>query len=364
MDYRLTEVFPEKTYSADYTEIIDFNLAEMVSAIMIEYAVYSSAAGSMDGHPAELINKVELVDGSDVLLSLSGKQLEAIDFYETGMVRNPWNAALSGNYLDRRLCIPFGRYVGDTLLALDPSKFRNLQLKIKVDIGAGCITNTSGKVNVHAWVFDDMTITPLGFLMHKEIKSWTLSASAHEYTDLPLDYNIRRLFLQQQEEGTEPNQNIENIKLSEDNDKKIVFDAHSDTFTSFLRGNCPIYAEHWYFVVANSNRYLMCTPTSKVAAQIVEWSTAVKDADFTLYDGDGGRLKTLTDYAGSVNSQIFVQGYNPHGVFHLPCFAIDEPGHYYAVNRINKVLRADIQAASGVAGTETANIFLQQFRNY
>lgn len=363
MDYRLAELFAEKTYAASTTETIDVNLSEIVSGIMIRYETYNSAAGSMDGHFAKTISKVELVSSSDVLLSLTGQQLEAMDFFETGVNRNPWNAALNGNYADRCIMIHFGRFLGDELMALDPNQFKNLQLKITITLAAGGITCTSVKMDVNAWIFDDFIVNPIGFLMTKEIKSWLLSASAHEYTDMPLDFPYRKIFLQQIELGKEPFQNIALVKLSEDNDKKILMNMDADYITSMLRMNSPMFVEHFYAAIGTSAQYIMCTPTSKVAGQITGWAAAVTANDYAFYDGDGGRAAVIAG-TGSANVQVHVQGFCPHGVFPIPCFAVDSPEHYYDVTRINKTLRADISNTSSPAGTETAQLFVQQLRKY
>lgn len=363
MDYRISELFAEKTYAASYVEKIDINLSEIISGIMIRYETYNSAAGSMDGHFAKTISKVELVAGSDVLLSLTGQQLEALDFFETGVNRNPWNAALNTNYADRCIMIHFGRYLGDELIGLDPNMFKNLQLQVSITLGVGGITCNSVKMGVNAWIFDDFIVNPIGFLMTKEIKSWLLDASAHEYTEMPLDFPYRKIFMQQQELGKEPFQNIDLVKFSEDNDKKIIMNMDADYITSMLRLSAPMFVEHFYGTAGTAQILYMCTPTSKVSAQVTGWAEAVTANDYAAYDGDGGQLKVIAD-TGTANVQVHVQGFCPHGVFPIPCFAKDEPGHYYDVTRINKSLKADIRNTSSPAGTETAQIFVQQLRKY
>lgn len=364
MDYRIAELFAEKTYAASFVEKIDINLSEIISGIMIRYETYNSAGGSMDGHFAKTISKVELVAGSDVLVSLTGQQLEAMDFLETGVNRNPWNAALSGNYADRCIMIHFGRFLGDELIGLDPNQFKNLQLQVSVTLGVGGITSTSAKMDVNAWIFDDFIVNPVGFFMTKEVKSWLLDASAHEYTEMPLDFPYRKIFLQQQELGKEPFQNIDLIKFSEDNDKKIIINMDADYVTSMLRVNAPMFVEHFYKGLSSSTEYIMCTPTSKVAAQLTHWASVVVSQTQSAYNGDGGRLDVISDSATGGNHQVTVTGFCPHGVFQIPCYAKDEPEHYYDVSMINKSLRADISNTSSPAGTETAQIFVQQLRKY
>ncbi|GAH45608.1 unnamed protein product [marine sediment metagenome] len=187
MNYRLAKILARKNYTEDAVEPIDINIADPISQMVVVYEVVGKGADDLLAHPAKCITKIELIDGSDVLYSLSGVEAQAVDFYHNK--REPANRL---DYYLNSECfqifnINFGRFLYDPLLAFDPRKFTNPQMKITIDLNASETGVESGHLTVLAHTFDEKMITPSGFLMHKEIKSWNLAADAHEYTDLPTD---------------------------------------------------------------------------------------------------------------------------------------------------------------------------------
>ncbi len=362
MNYRLSTLFAEKSYAADATEVIDINITDPISALIIEHQVYNGAVAAMTAHPLACITKIELVDGSDVLFSLNGRQADAVDWYQGGHVRSPWNMLVNTNYTQKYVGLNFGRKIWDPELAFDPSRFKNPQLKISLDVNGGGMTPGTNKLKVLAAVFDEKAISPIGFLMHKEIKDYSLSSLAHEYTDLPTDYPYRKLFIRQQSEGYEPCQVLSNFKLSENFDKKIVIDNPTEDVLRSIASRLPPYDEHWYKDQGATALDIMCTPTVRVAAVGSAWNTTCPTASLAFYDGDGGQLKVDSDAAiGPI--QVFVRGWLPHGVWEIPFGDLDDIDDWYDVTLI-KNLRLDITAAAYSATTPKAQIFLQQLRKY
>jgi hypothetical protein len=232
MNYRLATILGREEIKKDFTKVIDLNLADPVSQFQITYESTGTGGGIPDGHVAKCIPKIELVDGSDVLYSLSGQETQAADFYTRGIEPPNLNYYLAGTEGFWVFNVNFGRFLYDPVFAFDPKKFTNPQLKITIDRGAGGVVSTEGFLTVLAHIFDGKTITPEGFLMHKEINNYGMSSAAHEYIDLPTDYAFRKLFIAAQTYGVGPEYLLDTIKLSEDNDRKIPF---SDTFANILR---------------------------------------------------------------------------------------------------------------------------------
>ena len=359
MNNRLTTIFAQKTYSADATEIIDINLSDPISQLLFDFQVYASAAGSMTLHPLACFTKIELVDGSDVLFSLTGLEMEALDWYCNKAFREAWNIALTGNYMVRPVGINFGRFLGDPEFAFDPTQFKNPQLKVSMDINGGGLTSTYNKLGVHAYCFDQKAVSPRGFFMSKEIKSYVPTGTGHEYTDLPTDYPYRKILIKCQTAGTEPGQLLTNFKLTEDQDKRVVFDHPSNTIRQVIMGAYPQVQESYLFADAATQRYLMIAPTQEVTAWATEWAEAAGGHDHSIYDGDGGRLKIIASAVGD-NLMVGVQGRLPHGVFCIPFGDQMDPEDWYDVTQI-KSLKADITHAAATGGIQ---IFLEQLRKY
>jgi hypothetical protein len=361
MNYRLSTVKARETYTADKTEIIDLDMADPVSQLIIELAV-TGVGDVATAHAIACLSKIEVVDGSDVLFSLSGYEAEAVDICHNKTIRSNWNPYLTGNDVQRFIGINFGRYLWDPILAFDPKKFRNPQLKLTLDIDAGGNNSNSNKLQVWAALFDQKSITPMGFLMHKELKSYTMTASGHEYTDMPTDYPYRKLFVRNLEAGTEPCQNIANIKLSEDQDKRVVFDHEAVTLLRAIAALSPQYIEQIMFAATAAGVNVFTTVTERATATFAKWAAASGTLPYASYGSAGGRMVV---YSGSSeNAVAIVAGYVPHGAFEIPFGEQMDPEDWYMVNKGIGSLKLDITGASGLAGTETCQIFLQQLRPY
>ena len=194
MNYRLATILAREAVGEDKTRVIDIDIKDAISQMQVVYECTNGGQAYGDGHPVRCITKIEIIDGSEVLFSLSGAEAQAADYYHNKRETPSIVLYTSGMNSEQIMNINFGRFLYDTELALDPGKFTNLQLKITIDVNAGGSLSAGGFLTVLAHIFDEKTPAPSGFLMHKEIKSYTLAASTHEYTDLPTDYLYRKLF--------------------------------------------------------------------------------------------------------------------------------------------------------------------------
>jgi hypothetical protein len=361
MNHRLSTLFSRKTYSADATEVIDINMADPISQLIIELAV-TGVGDVATAHAIACLTKIELVDGSNVLFSLSGYEAEAVDIYHNKRIRPNWNPYLTGLDVQRFIGINFGRKLWDPELAFDPTKFTNPQLKLTLDINAGGNAPVSNKLQVLAALFDEKTISPVGFLMHKEVKDYAMTASAHEYTDLPTDHPYRKLFLRSMYPGAEPDQIIDNIKLSEDQDKRIIFNHNTRELFQQLSADNPLLVESIICPITTGATYGFCTPSSRVYGSITAWAAAVSASSPAFYDGDGGRFAKISSTAAA-NVQVKVEGFSPHGTFEIPFGDQNDMEDWFDPSAL-RALRLDITGASGISTTKTLQVFMQQLRRY
>jgi len=358
MRYRVNTFFERKSYSSDATEIIDLKMSDLISAIVLRVD-QTAASATMTAHPMAGVKKIELVDGSDVLFSLDGYEAEALDWYHNkGNFRANWNMWLNGSTHSRYIGLHFGRWLCDPEYALDPRRFGNLQLKVSMDIDAGGLASSAVYLTGYAYLFDEASASPKGFLMAKELKSYTMASATHDYTDMPLDYPYRALYFRPFLLGTEPNQCVSNIKLSEDQDKRRPFDLSIDELMRIIMAKYPEVVEPCYFVIGTSNKYIYCTPSSRVVATGAYWGATGVTNEITFYDGDGGRLKTIGASTGG-NANIVIRGVYPHCVFEIPFGNIDNPADFYDVRKINS-LKLDITGGAA----STGYVFLEQVRGY
>jgi hypothetical protein len=358
MNYRTYKLMARKNYTADYTEVIDLDVTDPISSLVIDLEQVNASA-TMSAHFIASIEKMEIVDGSEVLYSLDGYKAYAVDWYANkGRFRSPWDYAINGGTANHSIGINFGRWPWDTDLAFDPKKHTNPQLRITLNIDGGGMSCASLYLTVWANMFDQKIISPRGFLMTKEVKSWTGSSSVHEYTDLPRDFAYRNIYLRSFTLGTEPDQLLSNIKLSEDNDKRIPYDCPPVNITRNLLHKYPLVTEQFYFTDDAASRYIYCSASERVIGNINGWAAAAGGYSHSFYDGDGGRAKIIAETAGA-NVNVNIIGVTPCETYEIPCGTPDDIADWWNVQQLGS-LKADITGAAAAANS----IAVQQLRLY
>lgn len=362
MNYRLSTILDRELHSADTTKVIDITLADPVSQLAILYEPVNGAEAEPTGHPAKCISKIELVDGSDVLYSLTGQEAQAVDFYHNR--REPANMMcyLNGMTAEMVYNINFGRWLWDPLYAFSPKKFSNPQLKITIDRDAGGCTVTTGYLTVQALIFDEKKVEPAGFFMHKEIKDFALGAATHEYTDMPTDFPYRKLFMRIQKYAAGLELSFGKIKLTEDNDRRIPFNHTIFEILKSIVGAGPMYRENIITHGVTTHRHYYNTPCYWPLFASSGWSSAETPQAVSAYEGDGGKFTTVNTTAG-LNIQHLCSGYCPHGTVEIPFGLQDDPTDWYDVTKVGN-LKLDLTSGSTMTSTETCQIFLQQLRSY
>lgn len=355
MNYRYTTLQSDKALGESGTEIIELTLSDIITAIRI-MVIATSASTAWSNHPAANVTKVELVDGSDVLFSLTGKCAEAIDFYQRPRSRKSMIEYRNGRGCACVFDINFGRFLGDKQLAFDPKKFVNPQLKITWNIDV-CETSASvGTLSVKALVFDEVQPSPIGFLMSKELKAYTPASATWEYTDLPLDFPMRTLGIQAQVGGSNLATSLADVKLSEDNDKRIPFNDTANDLARLFAAEMGEYSEFIRIMLTTSLAGYYCTPgynarlasSSLVSSKVVEVQTA-----------QGGKFNASIE--GTGQGQFVVKGTLPHQVLALPFGQRDVIEDWYDVTKLGN-LRLSLKGGS--AATGTFRIITEQLRRY
>lgn len=362
MNYRIATILAREAHAADITKIIDLNLADPVTQFSVSYESTGAASGPPTALAAKCVTKIELVDGSDVLFSLSGMEAQAADFYHRQKEPANQNVYLNDMNAEMVFNINFGRFLYDPLLAFDPKKFTNPQLKITLDIDAGGQSSDGGYLTVLAHIFDGKAISPTGFLMHKEVKSYAFGSATHEYTELPTDYPYRKMFIASLVPGTGADYIFNTIKLSEDNDRKIPI---NNTILEILRsivGQGSPYREHQIAAIGGSSGYFYITPTYWPKVQAVSWEGSSNAYTLTIFGGDGGR-GAIYGEGTLTNVDISAEGYCPHGAIEIPFGVQDDLNDWYDVTKLGS-LRLDVLSASGMSSSYSSQIFLQQHRPY
>ena len=365
MNYRIATIWPRRAYTADAVEIIELKVRDPISRLVITDEATNGADAGQQGHPARCITKIELVDGSDVLFSMDGRAAQGLDFYHNK--RESGSLVIYPNDMNSEMIynLNFGRALYDPLLALDPSKFTNLQLKITLDEDGGGKNVDGHYLTVMAHCFDERVISPVGLLAAQELKSYTMVASGHEYTDLPTDRVIRKLLVRSHAYGSGPDYQFESIKLQSDGGKKVYLD---NTIGEILRAIVAQYPKYREWVIcdpptAGSSMYTYITPGYWPIAQGQEWLTPPSANNIIgCFSGDGGRLTIGTASGWTSNVSILVEGQCPHNVLDIPMGDQNDPDDWFDASRVGS-LELDVKGhASLTAGT--CELYVQQLRRY
>jgi hypothetical protein len=361
MNYRLATILAQESATTPATKTIDIGMDSPISRINIVYKPTNSNR-TIIGHPSLCLTKVEVVDGSEVLFSADGMALRAAAFYGSG--KEPVDVP---DYNQSSECMfeasmYFGRKLYDPMLALDPTKFKNLQLKISHNLALGGSTPSSATLAVFADLFDEKVISPMGFLMTKEIYSYLPAASAHEYIDLPTDYAYRMIMVVGPAHGIGPMWRIDKIKLSEDFDKKIPLPTTD--MLQILQGIVAMYPRIMEHIIARpgaTETNIPMTAGYEGFATCTPYGNAEHANTVCVGNGMGGNIHAYG--AGGLDYWIHAGGWCPHNYVLLPTGDINDIEDFYNVSHL-KNLRLDMTAGSTPGTTEALKVIGQQVRTY
>ena len=217
MRLRKTYLIEDEATIGNATRTFNLDFTDPITAIYLDF-IGQRFDHSDTNRPylLEDIDKIEIVDGSDVLFSLSGTQAAAAQLYHTGKM--PFMAISSNHaqaYNRMQVKLLFGKNEDDTEFALDCTKLTNPQLKITHSYAeeAGHWKVSGQTMTVQALILEGAP-RPRGFFMTKEIYGWTKAITGNETIDLPRDFPYRFIMLQAVHCETPVYEEFKKIKLS------------------------------------------------------------------------------------------------------------------------------------------------------
>ena len=355
MNYRQAVLLDTTNFSASGTKKVGLDVSDPISRLVIVAEVTNSDYTPTD-HPVAVISKVEIVDGSEVIASLSGFSAQAMDFYDNGVMSHN-----ELNYENVAVCratvaINFGRWLYDEMFALDPKKYRNPQLKISHDYSLGGCSPSSVNIRVIADMFDEKHISPEGFLRSQEIFSYAPVAGAKEYIDIPTDHPLRKLVIMNTNDNEEPDVEFETIKLVEDEGKRILIDCTCMDLIRTMECRYPRIEEYLSGRVGTAGEEFYVTACKDIMLGVIGASGTQ-----AYFHGawSGGRLRSIK---GSATIEFGGQcsGRCPHGAVPILFGKQDDPMDWFDVSRIGKVqLQLTPRATTD---TNKNNVIIGQFK--
>lgn len=351
------------------THITDINLSDPISALTIQVSGTNGATSNKGNFIHDVVSKIEIVDGSDTLISVSMAELLALHFYNTRgkpPVLRPSEWA-NGDQVEGAMIL-FGRYLYDKIYAFDPKKFSNPQLKITVDIEAIRAISATGfatgtlKLTAIAKVMEGLETQPVGFISTKQIKSWTTAASGDEDTGLPTDYLIKSILFRSYESEVDIDEALTKIKISVNEGKFVPLEIDGkDLWEENVMKFGELVYRHDFFTKNNQTIKLLvnhdpvCSYKSDSEGRIFwsswEWSSA---ADIEI-ETDAGVAVTSDEHVRGL-----IRGSAPLAALIHEFGNENDPADWL---KLEPADNAKILCTQGNVGG-AASIVLQQLRNY
>jgi len=367
MKYRDIELYYQQTLDDIGTKIVDLRTADPISAIRLNFLGTNGGTYCKDNRLNDVITKIELVDGSDQLLSLTLKEAQALEFRRTGKMPYMRPGESADGAQEESVLLLFGRYLWDPEYYMDLTKFRNPQLKITTNIAAIAAASATAfltgylKVSIDLLVIEEGAVAAKGFMMAKNIYGFTSGTAGDEHIDMPLDYPYVNLMMRAFVAGNDVNENISHLKLNCDAGKYIPVDKYvKDLWKAEEQDLGPAEMHYYLFRVHGETVThdlnhdpiisLLTSAAGHIAGAAWSWSSRFY---LLLTDADGAAI-TSEELV-----ELIVKGSCPHSTVNVPFGIRNQVDTYFDPTKYGDIdLVLDQDAASAVA------IVLEQLRPY
>ncbi len=227
MNYRDSLLLAGEDVGAAGTKVIPIDIQKPISQLRIRFNTTKATEGMAAPGPAN-ITRIELIDGSRRLHSLTGYENQALGYYAHPNGQMEHGQVLKSNSQEDLYVIDFGRWLWDEELAFLPERFSNPRLEITFDEDVSDTSVVANELEVWARIFDEKQISPMGFLAAIEHHSYTVgSNNSYEPIQLPEDRIIRQILVRAFADGIEPWTQIKEARLDEGTLDRIPFDYTS-----------------------------------------------------------------------------------------------------------------------------------------
>jgi hypothetical protein len=359
MNYRDAVLLSSKTLASDNVETIPLKGIDPVSELIVLYKGTNNST-TRTAHPAKLITSIQLVDGSDVLVNLTGIQVVPLEYYH---YKKP---GLHGiNYINDNQCwitarIPFGRWLWDPELALDPLRFSNPQIIISTDLNGGGTAPDAGSLEVIARCFDRKKPALKGFIRSRQTFTYTLVASGDQDIDIPVDQPIMRMMFQAYAVGYATNTQLSKIRLSEDNDKSVPIENQVSDLLKVNISDLQPYTETFRIAQTTTAAAFWVTPCYEENVSMESMLAVIDSHD--MIPQYGGQF--LADAETGGEYQGLAHGWSPLGTLAIDFGDNWDYEDWYDLQKLGtKSLRARVTGGASL-GSGTAQLVLQTLQRY
>jgi hypothetical protein len=355
---RFATLYPATDASTAKTETIDLDVNNPISKLQIVYKA-TSAGTALSAHPCGNVSKIEIVSGADVLASLTGYECVGLDYYNTKALASGYMCDVSGVQAFQTYNINFGRKLWDTALALDPTRFRNPQLKITHNYRTADSAASAATMAVYAHMFDEQQIAPVGYLRPVEHYAYTNGADdSIETIDLPRDHLIRQIMVRAALADYYPYQVADKIKIEENGGAKIPFDFSTSDWLKHINQLYPAIWEPAAIAANVTARDIYAAPT---------FTCEFAGLPSTVTNTLSREVSTTTipfkiDITASDTVMGHFTGWQPHYCFPIPLGDQNDLDDWYNPTALSALkMKITSGSAGATAGTQ---IVVEQLKKY
>ena len=144
MLYRSAYIAKDESLGDSGTKTFNIDVQDPITSIWLEILVKNGSAWNHRSPVHSCVSEIQIIDGGDVIWSLDGEQLLAKVCADLGHWPHQRFSAIASDWQNMSLPIQFGRFHGDKVYALDPAKFKNLQLRITWNLATKTTVGTQG----------------------------------------------------------------------------------------------------------------------------------------------------------------------------------------------------------------------------
>jgi hypothetical protein len=336
-----------KTYPLDYSDPI--------SEINLLFEATNGATSNKNNPIVMNIEKIEIVDGGEVLWDLPGEIAFAYAAHIQNYMPHRWGSGAPSGSPWVNVPVRFGRYTLDPVFAFNPNAHKNPQLRVTFDeasintAGATGFVSDSFNISITVRLMEDVP-SPAAFLSARTVEQYTSVASGDQKTDMPTDRVMRSIFVRPWETAVHPSSTVSRYKLSADGGKFVPFDLYyrnlRDRMASYFRplrmaqytiADDSEYHQSW---IGDCYHYTLRSANEGVIAASPGHS--------------GGRvLLYLTSHAGAAQTNqtpfFAVEGLPVFQTYIYPFGRLNDPDSWYDARQNNKL---DLYLTNANAGGE------------
>jgi hypothetical protein len=354
------------------THIEAIDIQDPIVDFYIRMYAQNGATFNLRNYMKYVLDRIDVVDGSDVLFSLEAEEILALDFYH---YKNPLEMGMDERPLAWQYCdfdIPLGLQRVNPVVAFDPTRFANPQIVLTWNLANIRATGVKGfvhdslHVDIMADVIDKAPTKPSGYLMTKELYRYVTPPAGETRIDLPTDYAYRTLFLRTQMHCCAPDYCpettlgiIEKARHDCDEQKYQPFEIQADDWKMWDKKWYGLWHQgYWFFTSGASTTWrdlnfrgnLSCAGSIVASAAVTTAVTPSVCQECTIVRGAGTNLPVHVTADGSL----------PCGTFAWPYGDADEPEEWLDIAEHKKSRLTVTHRAAGAI----AQIFLTQYRTY